>query len=110
MQRVPYTDLLAAFQRALLANGMEPARALQCATIFAETTRDGISSHGINRFPRFIQAIHNGSVQPNASPTCVAAFGAIERWDGNLGPGPLNAHACTLRAIELARQQGIGCV
>jgi len=110
MLRVPFSELLAAFERALLANGMEPARAHLCATIFAETTRDGITSHGINRFPRFIQAIHNGSVQPNADPTPFATFGAIERWDGNLGPGPLNARTCTLRAIELAKQHGIGCV
>jgi 3-dehydro-L-gulonate 2-dehydrogenase len=110
MFRVPFTELLAAFESALLANGMQPARALHCATIFAESTRDGITSHGINRFPRFIQGIHNGSIQPNAEPTLVQAFGGIERWDGNLGPGPLNAYACTVRAIELARQHGIGCV
>jgi 3-dehydro-L-gulonate 2-dehydrogenase len=110
MLRVLFSELLSAFERALLAEGMAPARAQLCARIFAETTRDGVSSHGINRFPRFIDGIRNGSIQPNAEPERAASFGAIECWDGNLGPGPLNAHASTLRAIELAKLHGIGCV
>jgi 3-dehydro-L-gulonate 2-dehydrogenase len=34
----------------------------------------------------------------------------VEQWDGRLGPGPINAIKCTDRAIELAKNFGIGCV
>jgi 3-dehydro-L-gulonate 2-dehydrogenase len=34
----------------------------------------------------------------------------VEQWNGQLGPGPLNALVCTDRAIELANEQGMGCV
>ena len=37
-------------------------------------------------------------------------MGALEQWNGNLGPGPLNAEFCTNRATELAEEYGIGCV
>jgi 3-dehydro-L-gulonate 2-dehydrogenase len=40
----------------------------------------------------------------------VAQFGALERWDGQRGPGNLNAHGAMARAIALSRQHGIGCV
>jgi 3-dehydro-L-gulonate 2-dehydrogenase len=110
MLRVPYHELLAAFHRALLALGLAPARAELCARLFAETTRDGVYSHGINRFARFVAAIGNGSVQPHAEPQRIASFGSLERWDGHLGPGNLNAHACMLRTVALAKQHGIGCV
>ena len=110
MKRIPYPDLYAAFEKAMLTLGLAPARAQLCARLFAETTRDGVYSHGLNRFPRFVTGIRDGIIQPNAEPTLVSAFGAIERWNGNLGPGNLNAHASMLRAIELAKQHGLGCV
>ena len=57
--------------------------------------------------------VANGSIDVNASPTRDlrrSLRDAIERWDGNLGPGNLNAHAAMSRAIELARQYGLGAV
>ncbi len=110
MLRIPYSELLGTFERATLALGLAPARAQLCARLFAETTRDGVNSHGINRFPRYAAGFTNGSIDANAEPKLVASFGGLERWDGQIGPGNLNAHACILRTIELARQHGLGCV
>src|SRR5690606_5503333 len=36
--------------------------------------------------------------------------GSIERWDGHVGPGIVNAAKCTDRAIELAKRNGMGLV
>ncbi len=110
MLRVPFSQLHAALQAALLPYGFTPGRADLCARLFAETTCDGVYTHGLARFPRFIATIKNGCVLPTASPTLSASFGAIERWDGNLGPGNLNAYASMERAIDLARTHGIGAV
>jgi len=87
-----------------------PDRAALCARLFAESSRDGVLSHGLHRFPRFVEQVRRGVVDPQASPRQVATLGAFERWDGQRGPGNLNAHACMARAIELARAQGMGGV
>ena len=80
------------------------------AHIFTESTLDGVSSHGINRVPLFIEYIKKGIIKIDAEAEKVASFGNIERWDGNLGPGIVNATKCTERAIELAKEFGMGMV
>jgi 3-dehydro-L-gulonate 2-dehydrogenase len=110
MLRVPYAQLESALETALLTLNFTPPRAHLCARLFAETTCDGVYTHGLARFPRFVATIKNGVVKPAAEPTLTSAFGAIERWNGNLGPGNLNAYASMERAITLARQHGIGAV
>src|SRR5580704_11364307 len=110
MLRVPYDDLYTALLRAMQALGLTPDRAAQCARLFAETTRDGVYTHGLNRFPRFAASVANGSVDVNAEPTRIAGMGAIERWDGHRGVGNLNASVSMQRAIDLAKQHGMGGV
>jgi len=90
--------------------GFSNERAAICARLFAETSRDGVYSHGLNRFPRFIEAISNGFVDVNAELSCFESLGALERWDGNSGPGNLNAYSSMRRAMELSGKNGIGCV
>jgi 3-dehydro-L-gulonate 2-dehydrogenase len=69
-----------------------------------------VYTHGLNRFPVFVQHVKNGLVKPAMQPTKEGGFGAIEQWNGNYGPGMLNARFCMDRAMELAAANGIGCV
>lgn len=108
--RVSFDELHQTLRRALLKVGFERGRAGLCARLFAETDRDGVYTHGLNRFPRFLEQIERGVVDVNADPVRVEAHGALERWDGRAGPGNLNAHASMARAVELSRQHGVGCV
>jgi 3-dehydro-L-gulonate 2-dehydrogenase len=110
MLRVPYDELYAALHRAMLRLGFAPERAARCAQLFAETTRDGVYTHGLNRFPRFKEQVTNGSVDVRAVPTKTGGMGALERWDGKRGVGNLNAWASMDRAIVLAKEHGIGGV
>ncbi len=110
MQRIPFSEVQSTLAAILLRYGFTMDRAQRCATLFAETTRDGVYSHGLQRFPRFIATIRNGNVRVDAEPSLAARFGAIERWQGNRGPGNLNAWFCMDRAIHLAHQHGIGFV
>ncbi|HZR29957.1 MAG TPA: 3-dehydro-L-gulonate 2-dehydrogenase [Terriglobales bacterium] len=110
MLRVPYNELLDTLQRVLLKLGFAPDRARLCARLFADANRDGVYSHGLNRFPRFVLQIQNGTIDIHAEPQLLAGMGALERWDGKIGPGPLNAFHCMERAIALSRKNGIGCV
>lgn len=80
------------------------------AKIYTENTLDGVNSHGINRVPLFIEYVKNGAVKIEAEAEKVESFGMIERWDGKLGPGIINASKCMDRAIELAQKNGMSCV
>lgn len=108
--RIPFEKLHAEFKRILLELDFADDKAEKCATIFAQNSRDGVYTHGLNRFPVFVQHVKDGLVKPGAGPVKENGFGAIEQWNGNFGPGMLNAGFCMSRAIELARDNGIGCV
>lgn len=82
----------------------------KCADIFTQNSLDGVYSHGVNRFPRFIDFLKKGYILPKNKPTLKNRLGVIEQWDGASGPGPLNAFFATDRALELAKEFGIGCV
>jgi 3-dehydro-L-gulonate 2-dehydrogenase len=108
--RVPYHELHHTLREVLLKVAFAPARAELCARLFADASRDGVASHGLNRFPRFIEMIRIGVIDVHAEPVRIAAAGALERWDGRRGPGNLNAHQCMTMAIDLSRAHGVGCV
>lgn len=108
--RVQYDVMLKEFERVLSKYGFSAERAHDAAEIFAQNSLAGIYSHGLNRFPRVVEYLKNGGIDPKAEPECTASFGFIERWDGHRGFGPLNARMAMKRAIELAKQGGIGLV
>lgn len=110
MHRVPFEEVQQTLAAVLRKLGLAPDRAQTCARLFAETTCDGVYTHGINRFPRYVTTIRNGSVVVDAEPKRISAFGALERWDGQRGPGNLNALAIMDRTLALSREHGIGCV
>ncbi|NJB72348.1 3-dehydro-L-gulonate 2-dehydrogenase [Saonia flava] len=85
-------------------------RAKIMANVHTESTLVGVSSHGINRVPLFIDYVQKGIIKIDAEAEKVETFGSIERWDGNFGPGVINATKCTDRAIELAKEHGMGMV
>jgi 3-dehydro-L-gulonate 2-dehydrogenase len=110
MKLIPFNVVHATLAGALRALGLSEDRAQLCARLFAETTCDGVYTHGVHRFPRFVAMARNGAVDVHAEPVAVARFGALERWDGRSGPGNLNAHAAMERAVTLSHEHGIGCV
>jgi 3-dehydro-L-gulonate 2-dehydrogenase len=108
--RIPFDKMKDEFLRILTATGFTPVKAELCARIFAENSRDGVYSHGLNRFPVFIKMVREGMVNKDAEPGCTATCGSIEYWDGFLGPGMYNATVCMDRAIAIGREKGIGMV
>src|SRR6201995_5549897 len=108
--RVPFETLQAEFKRILLHLNFTEEKAGQCAATFAENSRDGVYTHGLNRFPTFVEYVKNGWVNPAAGPTKEGGFGSLEQWNGHAGPRILNAMFCMDRAMALAAENGIGCV
>jgi 3-dehydro-L-gulonate 2-dehydrogenase len=108
--RVTFDQLVSAFDRTLRAAGFSAGHSSLMSRIFAESTRDGVHSHGVNRFPVFIESVRNGTVKVDAQPEKLHAFGGFERWDGHRGAGIVNANFAMSRAIALAAEHGTGCV
>ncbi|HSQ44885.1 MAG TPA: 3-dehydro-L-gulonate 2-dehydrogenase [Ginsengibacter sp.] len=107
---IPSNEMQECFTSILLKYGFTKEKALQCSQVFTDSSLDGIYTHGVNRFPRFIQYLKDGYVVPDAVPTLENKFGGIEQWNGNLGPGILNALQVTGTVMSLANEYGIGCV
>ena len=101
--KVPFADLKKEFKRVLLNLSFNEEKAELCADIFATNSRDGVYSHGLNRFSTFVNAITEGEVDIDAEPAFVESYGMVEIWDGNYGAGMYNATKAMDRAIELAK-------
>lgn len=108
--RIPFDEVCRVVRDAVERLGITGERGDLCARLFVEATRDGVYSHGVERFPTFTRSVAAGLVDVTARPARVAGGPAIERWDGRRGPGNLNAWLAMDRAISLARDQGIGAV
>lgn len=108
--KVKYEDMVKEFKRALFKNGFEEKDAEAAAEIFAQNSMAGVFSHGLNRFPRVIEYLQKGLIDPSVTAQCENRMGAFERWNGNRGFGPLNAKKAMDRAVELAKESGIGLV
>ena len=89
---------------------MPSGRTLRAA--FCETTRDGVYTHGINRFPRFVETIRNGSVDVKAEAE--ARGGHSARWSAGMGSSGAGQSECAgapwSAPSTLGREHGVGCV
>ena len=110
MTRISFEEMKATIKRAFMKAGMTEEKADTCALIHTESSRDGVYSHGLNRVERFVEYIHKGWVNPHAEPIRELAFGNMEVYDGNLGPGILNALYAMDRATRIASINGLGWV
>ena len=83
--RIPCDDLKEAFYKALLKAGLSEERAKLCGSLLAENQRDGVYSHGLNRFPGVVAELNAGRLDGNAEPEFVKALGVVEQWQDGRG-------------------------
>ena len=108
--RIPFSEMQSTFKRILLTYRFTDEQAEKCAGIFTVNSLEGIYSHGVYRFLRFTEYIRKGYIAVSAKPELIHSAGVLEQWNGRLAPGPLNAEFCTKRAMEIAENNGMGCV
>ena len=72
--RIHFSQLKDKLFDVLIKHGFQNKEASQIALIFTESTFDGVFSHGINRFPRFIQDVEKGIVIPGISPSLILSI------------------------------------
>ena len=110
MLHVAYDEAVRAMTAGLLPYLPEET-ARHFAEIFAGNSLDGVYSHGMNRYPRYLADMDSGLCDRTVTQAeRVSGFGALEVWDAHFGIGPLIAEQVTRRAIDLAREHGIACV
>ena len=110
MTRIRFDEMKATIKLAFIQAGMSEEKADVCAQVHTESSRDGVYSHGLNRVERFVDYIGKGWVDIDAEPELVLNLGAMEIYNGNLGPGILNAIFAMNHAIEIAGKNGLGMV
>ena len=108
--RLPYDEVVSLLSSKLEKRGMDSSDAELSAHLFVSSSADGVHTHGLNRFPKYISMIDSGFVDVHASPVLESRIGVIERWNGMKGPGDLNAYKMIHRAIERAGEDAIGVV
>lgn len=107
---VSFEEMKAVIKRAMINVGLSEEDAEICALTHAESSLEGIYSHGLNRVPRFLGYVDKGWINVDAKPELLKSKGVIENYDGGMGIGIVNAKFCMNRATELASQHGIGYV
>jgi 3-dehydro-L-gulonate 2-dehydrogenase len=110
MTRIPFSEMKATIKQAFLNAGMPEEKAEVCAQIHTESSCDGVYSHGLNRVERFVDYIGKSWVNVHAEPTREVSLGNMDIYNGNLGPGILNARFAMNRATEIASANGLGMV
>jgi 3-dehydro-L-gulonate 2-dehydrogenase len=110
MARVSFEEMQATIKAAFIVAGMSEEKAGICSRIHTESSRDGVYSHGLNRVERFVEYIGKQWVDVNAEPVLETSLGVMEIYNGNLGPGVLNAMFAMNCAINLAEKNGFGLV
>jgi 3-dehydro-L-gulonate 2-dehydrogenase len=108
--RIPFGEVRDVLKTILINYQFKEERAELCAGIFAGNSRDGVHSHGLNRFPTFISYIQQGLIHVDAEPVVTGSIGTLEQWDGQLAPGMYVATQAMKRAIKMAKGNGLGAV
>lgn len=111
MVRVPWEEFVDRVTGSLVRGGVSSGRARRLAELYGAASADGVHSHGAQFIPVLRRWLRDGTItETEQDPEWVAAFGALERYDGRRGFGALNAEFCMDRALELAATQGVGAV
>ncbi|RYE32048.1 MAG: 3-dehydro-L-gulonate 2-dehydrogenase [Sphingobacteriaceae bacterium] len=108
--RISYQQLKQTFEHVLLKHEFSVVKAALCSQIFADNSLDGVYSHGLNRFPVFMDHVKNGLVKPEAEPEIVSETNSLIHYDGHLAPGMYNATLAMQKAIDVAKMNGISCI
>jgi len=90
----------------LAAAGSAPAEAEQVAANLVLANLSGHDSHGVGMLPRYVDAVAEGGLQPNAAVKVNMDAGALLALDGQRGYGQVVGVQAMERGIARARELG----
>jgi LDH2 family malate/lactate/ureidoglycolate dehydrogenase len=107
---VSHTDTQEYVSGLLAHLGLSTEDATICASDLVQTNLWGIDSHGLLRLPVYSKRLQNGAINNTPDIRRLGGRSSMEVWDGDGGIGFIVGHRATGRAIELAREHGVGFV
>ena len=99
--------LIKALAAIAAAGGSEPAEAQLVAENLVIANLTGHDSHGIGMMPRYVEALLEGGLHPNARVEVKLDGGALLALDGGAGYGQSIGLQATRIAIERAKKHGL---
>ncbi|KAL1855111.1 hypothetical protein Plec18167_002097 [Paecilomyces lecythidis] len=94
----------------LIGNGVSPENANIVAECLVQADLRGVDTHGVNRIPSYMARIREGVLDATANPSLNQITPVVAQVDGKNGFGFVAAHMGMARAIEMAKEFGIGMV
>ena len=107
---IPHTNAKTFTQSILTGNGVSPQNAKIIADCLVLADLRGVDTHGTNRIPSYMERIRQGVLNASASPSLTQITPVVAQVDGQNGFGFPAAQAGMARAVEMAREFGIGFV
>lgn len=89
------------------SEGREPE---QVASNLVMANLMGHDSHGVGMLPRYIECVHSGTLNPNASAEIAVDSGALIVVDGNAGYGQVVGEQAMEFGLGRAKQHGVAIV
>jgi uncharacterized oxidoreductase len=105
-QTLPATALRSQCAQILTAAGSAPAEAEQVAANLVLANLSGHDSHGVGMLPRYVDAVAEGGLVPNASVKVNADIGTMLALDGQHGYGQIVGVQAMELGIARAKQHG----
>ncbi|AYD04111.1 Ldh family oxidoreductase [Neorhizobium sp. NCHU2750] len=109
-QVVSLSDLDRFCRQILAACGANDETCEATTRAMMHATRCGVDSHGVRLLDHYVKALEGGRLNKTPVMKKASGFGAVETLDGDHAQGAVPAYAAMKKAIELARQFGIGAV
>lgn len=94
----------------LRGNGVAASHASIVADCLVQADLRGVDTHGVNRIPSYVARIRQGVLDAQATPTLTQQTPVVAQVDGHNGFGFVAAHLAMARAVDMAREFGIGMV
>ncbi|PYH95589.1 Malate/L-lactate dehydrogenase [Aspergillus ellipticus CBS 707.79] len=104
------SDLESFVHGVLVGNGVSADHATTVASCLVQADLRGVDTHGSNRIPSYMKRIRQKVLEPSATPELNQITPVVAAVDGKNAFGFVSAHMGMERAIEMAKEFGIGMV
>jgi LDH2 family malate/lactate/ureidoglycolate dehydrogenase len=109
-QRISFEDLRSFCHEAYKKAGVPDDEAFIVADLLARSDLRGIETHGVTRLPIYIQRLQKGYVRPLLKLNYLTDKGAVVCAEAHGSLGHVVAYHAMSKAIEKAKENGIGWV
>ncbi len=95
-------------EQVFIGAGMSGANAATVAEVLLWANLRGVDSHGVQRIPRYLELIDDGSMNPRPALAIRSETPAAVTIEADRAPGPVAMRFAAPEALRKARQAGIG--